>query len=916
MGGRYRTPRKIGSGSSCEGCVIGLDLSSWDGWENASQDGSDIYILDEDGNPLYYWIEYYDYENQEGVIWVKLPHIEGGENIYIYLYYGGTNDYPEYHDPKMVFMIFEDFDFEYLDSGTGPLNETNIPDTSIYYKVKDSSNDGEWSIEITNSYMRLYCKDTSTGDGSDTLLVYWKDDLLDSNTNYKVKARVKFEKLSSSWADTSRTAWGLYDSIDSPTNFAEIRKNTYQSYNHLATRNEDGTSQSLINDLVPTSFKSIWMNIVWGCKVEANGGKYAHHDNYSHHIPRKGPSYYLKALAIGQYGRHVIMYIDWIFVAKYCANIGMDPWGESEPVQSVSYYYEIMAEPFSATMRLKRSDREYPNKMEFLDRTWYLERIEVDSAIYKLERPVVKHQLIEKIGNDLWSVCTSCTDWPPGRLNQWLNSITVTGKGGWIFGLSESFSPNSGYPKLKADNDLFEMIQKKLRERSTIYLTPFSKSSAKVWFAIPVAYCDIILDSSPDINLMYKYKELDLKNLFWSINRDDGNIYPTYMECPQKMFRIVLDSGTPYFIINWGEAGTIDYRIYSSYDKWFESNFKMLDGLVSILILSEEDFKSAKWWFNADWEFKYMDTWQATALALKQVSASTPGQIWLKMNPTNLSSYPHRIIVYMKYDVIGDGDERVEIFDSVADPTASYYIMVRFEHTGSSTIISIIEDGTEIASTTLTISNSVAYIIEFYWNEGGIDVSVTDHTGTSILSATAAPPTDWFPEFLGLQSANPNPVYFFNIAGWNDGGTITFTNDTPTEGLLSEIVEVTDSDIIKECVDESEVNFYNYVICKSSNAIIHVKDDESIDSDGLRMIIKDFGSENITIEECKAILNNLNKWSAKSTLYVSGVWFPPVIRRVGGNKFAIYEKAKIINGKFTILTGRMLKLSDALDLRR
>jgi len=75
----------------------------------ASLTPESIYFTDANGNPLYFWIELLDTVNQKSIIWVKIPSLPANSQITIYMYYGGSNPYPGYHDPTKVFILFDDF---------------------------------------------------------------------------------------------------------------------------------------------------------------------------------------------------------------------------------------------------------------------------------------------------------------------------------------------------------------------------------------------------------------------------------------------------------------------------------------------------------------------------------------------------------------------------------------------------------------------------------------------------------------------------------------------------------------------------------------------------------------------------------------------------------------------------------------
>jgi len=87
---------------------VELDSSNFD---FSKTDGSDVYFLDEDGNPLYYWIEKWDSANQQAIVWVKIPSIPANSSIAVYMYYGsGENLYSSFNDRTQVFLIYDDGD--------------------------------------------------------------------------------------------------------------------------------------------------------------------------------------------------------------------------------------------------------------------------------------------------------------------------------------------------------------------------------------------------------------------------------------------------------------------------------------------------------------------------------------------------------------------------------------------------------------------------------------------------------------------------------------------------------------------------------------------------------------------------------------------------------------------------------------
>jgi len=113
----YFIPKKVtpidvkeNSGNNLTDYQIMIQLtSSWDGWSLVASDGSDIYFIDSSGNPLYFWIEKWDYTNKNAIIWVKIPSIPANGIVRIYMCYGGVNPYSSYRDGTKTFNFFDDF---------------------------------------------------------------------------------------------------------------------------------------------------------------------------------------------------------------------------------------------------------------------------------------------------------------------------------------------------------------------------------------------------------------------------------------------------------------------------------------------------------------------------------------------------------------------------------------------------------------------------------------------------------------------------------------------------------------------------------------------------------------------------------------------------------------------------------------
>ena len=118
-----------------------------DNFEFPTPDGSDIYFLDDEGYPAYYWIEYYNQAEKYAKIWLKVKYIPPNSSVTYQMYYGGTNPYPDYNDRDQVFILYEDFEN----------NQYNSDKLTI-----DADDKGTWEISDEIFYSHTY-SDGSSG---------------------------------------------------------------------------------------------------------------------------------------------------------------------------------------------------------------------------------------------------------------------------------------------------------------------------------------------------------------------------------------------------------------------------------------------------------------------------------------------------------------------------------------------------------------------------------------------------------------------------------------------------------------------------------------------------------------------------------------------------------------------------------
>ena len=181
----YRTPITVRNRAGIEltnySIRINLD-NTWDGWQNVSSNGEDIYFTSDNGEPLYFWVQEFSKVDENAIIWVKVPVLPPRSSITIYLYYGGVvNPYANYCDPEEVFLFFDDFEGATLDSSkwanTTDTTATTIeirnsccviyggdsieairtktaftPPFEVRYLLRASSNQGDWDAGIAIGY--------------------------------------------------------------------------------------------------------------------------------------------------------------------------------------------------------------------------------------------------------------------------------------------------------------------------------------------------------------------------------------------------------------------------------------------------------------------------------------------------------------------------------------------------------------------------------------------------------------------------------------------------------------------------------------------------------------------------------------------------------------------------------------------
>jgi len=188
----YATPIAVSerSGQNLTNYAVGIPLtSSWDGWDIVKSDGSDIYFLDENINPLYFWIENFDYTNKRAIIWTNIPSLPANSTKKIYLVYGAGNPYIGYRNPYNVFTFFDHFDESVLPSSWSK--------TMINYGTNNTVS--SWSTRVSSSLL------TITTTGGDIWIVSQFPFVYINTALSSFAVRVKYQSdnmasLATSWA--------------------------------------------------------------------------------------------------------------------------------------------------------------------------------------------------------------------------------------------------------------------------------------------------------------------------------------------------------------------------------------------------------------------------------------------------------------------------------------------------------------------------------------------------------------------------------------------------------------------------------------------------------------------------------------------------------------------------------------------
>jgi len=239
-------------------------------FNHAKDDGTDIAFADSDGTtPLHFWREKWDKNNQEAILWVKVPSIPASSTKTIYLYYGSSNA-NDLSNGDNTFIFFDDFDGSDIDTnkwtfvqgsqGNGNYSVVNsiLTWTHLPFGIKHT-HDSLSHAALRARYYQL--NPTSHGSG-----LYWWNG---NNLIFKIW-RDSYDKLAIYDTDGNEydvgdnlTSWGILEFIKDQSDNLKINLNgsqqgsSYVNTYDLTSLNLGNRTQSNVYDT--SDFKFDWI---------------------------------------------------------------------------------------------------------------------------------------------------------------------------------------------------------------------------------------------------------------------------------------------------------------------------------------------------------------------------------------------------------------------------------------------------------------------------------------------------------------------------------------------------------------------------------------------------------------------------------------------------------------------------------
>ncbi len=259
-------------------------------------DGSDFVVVDENLNFLPHWIQKETLNTANSRIWTKLPSISANSTIRIFVYYNDP-EFPNIAKPDNVFLLFDDFN--------GPAG--SIPDTS------------KWSLGGTpvlngNSYVALADENYTTTDTITSLNTFGDDTIL------RVRAYFSTPSTSGEW---ERIGYSTQVYLADYVGWSG-RSFFYNSTSYVAVNDFRGATN--IFEIQRFGVQSKYFrNYI----LEANPTTGSTVGN----LPISAGAYQAWPYAID----YVVLYIDWLFVAKNAYTNLSAVVGAEEPIIKRSF---------------------------------------------------------------------------------------------------------------------------------------------------------------------------------------------------------------------------------------------------------------------------------------------------------------------------------------------------------------------------------------------------------------------------------------------------------------------------------------------------------------------------------------------------------------------------------------------------
>lgn len=239
-------------------------------FSHTKSDGSDIRFLDSKKKSLLnYWIEKWDYTNQQAIIWVKIPFIPAFDSINIYLVYG-NQDLNSDSNGDNVFEFFDDFNSPILDTRKWQAWASNI---SISNSI----------ITTWGGNQNLFAKNITNGGIINSMQTY----------------RIRFKAIG--YGDYKRWGCGYYDQIielPARTAYYEGSSTSWTSFLDV--------QYVALNNLPVYNWHIVEIT------YDGSIGKFYFNDNLKVQVNVTGKT--LTQLFLNSCRRNAY---DWVFIAKY-----------------------------------------------------------------------------------------------------------------------------------------------------------------------------------------------------------------------------------------------------------------------------------------------------------------------------------------------------------------------------------------------------------------------------------------------------------------------------------------------------------------------------------------------------------------------------------------------------------------------